>query len=294
MIATSPTSESRYLLNIAQSVADAYVSHTGPAAILVTGSVAEGVSDQHSDIDLIFYYDQSPTTSDLVAARSTVNATAGELIARREPDPGRAEEYEVHGVECQIGLQVVADWERDLSTVLNDHVPGTLTEKAIIGLVRGRALHGGDRIDRWKRQAADYPEGLARVTVAHHLPGIVPLWLSPERWAPRDATVFWHQALSDSALRLFGVLAGLNRRYYSTFQLKRLHRLADDFRFAPAQIADRIDALFACDPIVAADDLERLTAETMGLVETHLPSVDTSATRALIGRRIQPWEPVPA
>lgn len=290
---TTPTRESQYLFNLARSVAGAYERHTAPRAVLLTGSVAEGISDRDSDIDLIAYYDRSPTTDELAAAREALGEGVGGLVTRRPPQQGIPEEYALRGVEVQIGLETIAAWEANLVAVLDDHTPGTLIEKAIMGLVSGQAIRGPDLIGQWQRRAATYPDGLASATVAHYLPGIVPLWLSPERWAPRDATIFWHQTLAESSLRLLGVLAGLNRQYFSTFQMKRLRRLTDELTIVPEGVADRLDDLFGLDPLAAGDELERLTAETIALVETHLPSVDTSVTCNLLGQRLRPWQPSP-
>ena len=241
------TPESRYLLGLAQAVAAAYRQHTAPTGILLTGSVAEGLSDRDSDLDLIAYYDDLPSPTQLSAVREAIRDALSDMVIRRTYHHDMVEEYTLRGVECQIGITSVAGWEADLAVVLDDHTPGTLTEKAIIGLLAGRALYGEDLIDRWKSRAVRYPDGLAPASVSHHLRGIVPLWLSPRRWAPRDATIFWHQALADSAVHLLGALAGTNCRYYSTFQFKRLHRFCDELTTAPVRLADRLDGVFSLD-----------------------------------------------
>jgi hypothetical protein len=285
----SVTEASRYLAALAARVAAAYVAQTNPRAILLTGSAAEGVSDAFSDLDLIAYYDQLPTDDQLAAARALVQATDVRPPSRGSAG-ARVEEYVLRGIECQVGHFTVASWERDLRSVLEEFTPATPAQKAITGLLDGVALHGEDLIGHWRARAAVYPEGLARATVEHHL-RFFPLWLAAERWDARDATIFYHQGLVDTSLNLLGVLAGLNRRYYSTFQFKRLHRFAGKMRLAPARLADRLDALFALDPVSAGAALERLVDETATLVEAHMPTVDTTSARRHIGARQRPWIP---
>lgn len=55
------------------------------------------------------------------------------------------------------------------------------------------------------------------------------------------------------AQHLLGVIAGLNRRYYSPFQLKRVHRFVNQLDIAPADFSDRLELLFHADIASAAE-----------------------------------------
>jgi hypothetical protein len=203
------------------------------------------------------------------------------------------EMYVFQGVECQVAHLPIATWERDMWAVLEDCEPATLVEKAIIGLVDGIALHGDDLIAQWQERAASYPAALAQATVEHYL-RFFPLWLVAEQWRTRDATIFFNQMLVEVSLNLLGVLAGLNRRYFSGFQFKRLHHFAGTLPVAPDRLAERLDELFALDPVAASMAMEHLVEETILLVEVHMPAVDTAAARRTFGKRQRPWYPPPS
>ncbi len=282
------TEASHYLIAIAADVAAAYVDTTGPRAVLLTGSAAEGVSDYHSDLDLIAYYDRLPIEDQLEAARDSLQAIDVRVSPGRE---ALLEEYALRGIECQVAHITISSWERNMASVLEECTPATNAQKAINGLLDGHSLHGDDLIQGWKDRAAAYPDGLAMATVEHYLQ-FFPLWLAAERWESRDATIFYHQMLVETSLNLLGVLAGLNRLYYSTFQFKRLHQFVGKMRLAPERLADRLDTLFALDPVDAGTALERLVGETVTLVEAHMPTVDTTHARRHIGVRHRPWSPV--
>ena len=284
------TDASRYLATLATQVAASYVAGPAPRAILLTGSVAEGVSDPYSDLDLIAYYDRLPTADVLASVRSGIGASNVRVAPAGASEAMIVETYQIRGVECQIAHSTVDSWERDMATVLDAFTPATLAEKAIIGLRDGVALHGDDLIGQWQARAAAYPDELAVATVEHHL-RFFPLWLAAERWETRDAGIFYHQMLVETSLNLLGVAAGLNHRYFSAFQFKRLHRFTDGMRLAPERLADRLNVLFTLGPFRAGLALERLVDETVTLVDVHLPAVDTTPTRALIGVRHRPWSP---
>ena len=285
----SVTEASRCLVALATRVAAGYVAETGPRAILLTGSAAQGVSDTFSDLDLIAYYDRLPSPDQLAAARASIEATAIRAPSSHETESFLAE-YRLQGVECQVAHLTIAAWERDMASVLEEYEPGTHVEKTLSGLLDGMALHGGDLIHQWQARAGVYPEELARATVEHHL-RFFPLWLVGERWRTRDATIFYCQMLVETSLNLLGVLAGLNHLYFSSFQFKRLHEFVGKMHLAPDHVAERLDGVFALDPIEAGIVVERLGDETITLVEAHMPTVDTAAARRHLGVRPGAWRP---
>jgi hypothetical protein len=284
------TEASGYLVALAARIAAAYVAQTRPRAILLTGSAAEGVSDYYSDLDLMAYYDQLPTADQLAAARELLQVTDLRIEGHRSGG-GCSEDYLLQGVECQVAHFTTAMWEGYWATVLEDCSVVSGIQKAVMGVVDGVPLHGDDLIRGWQTRFAAYPDQLGLAMVEHYLT-FFPLWESVERFDARDAKLFYYQSLVEASQNLLGVLAGLNRLYYSTFQFKRMRRFVGRMRLVPERFADRLDALFSLDPAAAGTELERLVEEIVALVETHMPTVDTAPVRRRIGLRQRPWTPV--
>lgn len=107
--------------------------------------------------------------------------------------------------------------------------------------------------------------------------------------ATRDATLWYYETPVETCQDLLGVLAGINRLYFSKFQFKRMHAFVGQMAVAPVNVADRVDRLFTAPPNVAVVDIERLVSETVTLVETHMLEIDTTPIRSELGKRDQPW-----
>lgn len=283
------TDESRYLMMLARRIAAAYLVAAAPEAILLTGSAATGESDRYSDLDLIVYYDRLPASEQLADARAAHHPSDSRIIASDESG-STFEELTLHGVTCQVAHVAIAAWERDMASVLEEHEPATVVENALGGLLEGLPLHGAGVIEGWRARAAVYPDELARATVERYL-RFFPLWLIGERWQTRDARLFYYESLLDTSFNLIGVLAGLNHRYFSRFQFKRLRHFVASLRWAPERFADRLEEVFTLDPVTAGIAVEQLVAETVALVEATMPDVDTAAARRHLGKRHHPWEP---
>jgi hypothetical protein len=279
---------SRYLLRLAKRIVRVYSEMPPARAAIVTGSVAEGKSDFYSDIDLITYYDELPSEEALHTARIDNGGSERVWVVEDRPAGGVMEAYTVDGVECQVAHSTVAAWERDMASVLEGLDVASPIQKALSGTLTCIPLFGEALINIWRARARDYPDALAKAMVEKHLQ-FFPVWGIQGRMGTRDATLWLRQSVIESAQNILGVLAGLNRVYFSTFQFKRMRAFVAELRIAPAGLAARIEDLCRASPDKAAVALEALVGETLALVNLHMPQVDTSKAGRRIGWRQQPW-----
>jgi hypothetical protein len=280
--------ESEYLLDIARRHAARYVAHLHPTAILLAGSAATDDVDGYADVDLICYYEAMPPEAQFRAVWEHWHEATG---VRHGPwsAAGLGEHCTVGGVEVQIGHFPIDVVERDVVAVTEAFNTDAVLHKKVLGLLEGLPLHGGDTIARWQARLAAYPDGLARAMVEQHLRGIFPVWYYREHLARRDAALWQQQALVEAALHILGVVAGLNRRYYSSVELKRTRRLVTTLPIAPAHLVARLEALLTGDRTTAVEQVEAIVREVIALVERHLPGADTTVLRRQPGEREQAW-----
>lgn len=282
---------SQYLLKLAKQNALAYIAIPKAKAAMVGGSVARGICDEYSDLDMSIYWDELPSEEELQLARQQNQGSERLWVIGNRSDGGFAEAYAVNGVECQFGHVTIEQWEKDLAIVLEQHDVKYPLVTAMSGTLTCIPLYGEKLIQQWKTRVANYPEALAQAMVEEYLK-FFPLWGYQKHLAKRDATLFYHQILLESAQNLLGVLSGLNRLYYSTFQFKRMGLFIEKMTIAPTNLKSRLESLFHIEPQAAANQLEELVQETLELVETHMAQVDTSSARRRLGWRQQPWQPI--
>jgi hypothetical protein len=198
----------------------------------------------------------------------------------------------VDGVDCQVAHTTIAAWEDDMRSVLERLEVESPIQKALGGLLDGMPLYGERLIEQWQARTAVYPDALAQAMVTQYL-RFFPIWYVADRLAMRDAALWLYQTYVESAQNILGVLAGLNRLYYSTFQFKRMRAFIGKMRFAPDDLADRLERLFTAPRNEAITDLEALARETVALVRAYMPEVETPNQPPLAGQRAQPWTPQP-
>ena len=286
------TPASEYLLALAHEIAQPYIQLPTIRAAMVTGSTAKGISDYYSDLDMTMYYaNELPSERELAAIRQLHGANERKWLIGDRSTNSFAEAYDVHGIEVQIGHTTIAVWEDTIAEVLEKLTCDAPIQKALEGTLACQALYGAEHIERWQAQIGAYPPALAEAMVKKHL-AFFPVWGLQPHFRTRDASIWYHQILVEAAHNLMGVLAGLNRLYFTTFQFKRMGYFIHQMEIAPPNLAARLDAIFQPDMPRAMAELEMLVAETVALVEKYMPNIETARAKRRLGWRIQPWTPV--
>jgi predicted nucleotidyltransferase len=256
-------------------------------AALLVGSAARGDSDFYSDLDLILYVDELPSDKTLIELRTAVSGT--EPRPRERTEHACGEEFELGGTRVELPFITVARIESHFDQVL-DRVEeiDTPLQKVLMGVLEGLPLHGAELIEQWRGRLREYPESLRRAMIGRHW-NFVPLWYHADAMADRDGELWRLEALLEASFNLLAVLAGLNRVYFSRFQLTRLRSLTGRMALSPPDLADRLESVFQMAPEQAAAELERLVEEIHALVSAELPDLDLTL-RFPPGTRQRLWQ----
>lgn len=284
------TPQSDYLIELGRRVLKPYTELPNCRAAMITGSAAEGISDNYSDLDTTVYYEGTlPDDATLVRIHKENGAAERVWVLGDRAENSIVEAYELNGIQVQIGHTTLDVWEHDIAEVLDKFEADTPLQKAMSGTLESVAVYGDAYMNAWQDRIRRYPDGLRRAMVEKHLQ-FFPYWNVQALLGRRDAVVWHYQILVESSFKLVAVLAGLNRLYFTTFQFKKMHRLLAQMKIIPENFGERIEALFAQEPAQAADALEQLVREVVLLVEQEMPEIDTARVNKQLGARRQPWQ----
>ncbi|MEI8281511.1 MAG: hypothetical protein WCG75_03805 [Armatimonadota bacterium] len=277
------------LQKLVDKVVAPYAKMPQTRAILSIGSVSYGIVDKSSDIDIALYYDELPSDEQLTDAMIQNGAEKLNWQIGSRAEGGLIDSYMVYGVECQFAHTTLAAMDHDMDSILVDLDVDNPFQKALSGVMAGVTIMGDDLIQQYKLRASNYPEALQTAMVNRFM-NFQPLWAIEDRMSVRDAELWRMQALVEGSYNLLGVLAGLNRLYYSSFQFKRMHAFVDQMQWKPQDLANRITSVFKGHPN-ASQEFRSLVAETVALVEQHMPTIDTTVVHTRLNREVHRWNP---
>lgn len=276
------------MTELAQRIGAAYADLPECRGILLMGSTVAGGCDFYSDLDMALYHEALPSEEVRAERRAALGAEEFRVLAEA-PEEAVIEDFRVGGIECQLAHVTVGAWERDMAVVLEELDVTSPLQKALSGILEGEALYGADLIGGWKARARDYPDALPAAMVRHYLQAIPAVWALEKRLMVRDAELWVREMVVDAEYGILGVLAGLNRVYYTTFQFKRLREFAGHLNVAPDRLAARLDRALTAPAAEAIAIIRRLVEETVSLVEAGMGSVDTAGIRKRLAVTERAW-----
>jgi len=262
-------------LKIAEKAAAVYIENPHVAAVLVAGSVARGLADDHSDIELDVYWAQPPEEDERVAA---VEGAGWERVYAVVDENEWADGYLIDGVKIDTSGFLTSTIDNYLDAALHRGDVDPENQVRITALLDGRALHGVPIIDAWRARCFDYPERLARAMVESGLD------LRPrerlEMLAARDDVLVLHRDIVDNVQGILDALFGLNGVYTPHPFHKWLNWEGTLLAVVPTDLVRRVRRLLVAPPHVAVEELCALTDETFDLAQRLLPGPTVTRARA--------------
>jgi hypothetical protein len=265
---------------LAEIVAPAYAANPKVVGVLLAGSVARGIADQFSDIEIDIFWQAPPTDED----RSAPIERAGWPTVYRHVDENEwADGFLIAGVKVDTSQFLVSTLDRWLDDVLVRADTEPEYQVRITAIQHGQPLYGAGLIERWRAKTAAYPDALAHAMAAEY-GGFRPRYLL-EMLAARDDLLLLHQDLVAAEQQILSVLMGVNRMYAPHPFHKWLDWEIGQLKIAPPNLNRRLRQILRAEPCAAVDQLGELIEETFALIEQYLPEFDTSAARAVFDER---------
>lgn len=266
-----------FLMRVARAVAEEYARDPRVVSILLTGSLARGQVDRHSDIDMMIGYAELPSPERMASIRDAALESGGGVYSF-DAENGMAIYRFVEGVKVDLGHQRADELTERIEAFLAEPSVDDTTQHIIMsGVACGIAMHGVDRIAAWQGMLAEFPEGFDEVLVRHNLrfpPRAVLQGMGVER---RDYGFVYELVLA-AEQSLLGLLCGLNR-VYPPGKIKGIAHTVSEMTVKPARAAERLLAIWTLPPAEAVLQLEDLFLETLDLVDAQMPQVDTRPAR---------------
>jgi hypothetical protein len=266
-------------LILARQIAPVYIQNPKAQAIAVTGSVARGWADLHSNLEISIFWSETPSEAESQAARESMET----LILRPHRNERWLERGELEGIKIELNQILVEMVEQYLAEVIDHYDPAVEKQRLLASIQHGLPLHGASLIEAWQLRAASYPPQLAQAMIRQNLQ-FNGSWATRETLIERDDLLPLYDLYCQVERQILGILFGLNRLYLSHPNGKWLERLVREMSLCPPALVVRLKQVFRLAPRSGARLLQELLDETLSLVETHMPEIDTAEAREALGK----------
>lgn len=274
---------SKWRFALAERMAASYARNPKTKVVMVAGSVGHGRADRYSDIEVDVYYSEPPTTAERLAA---VTGCGGTIESLGEDDEEWEEHMLIDGVH-------VATMERYLTLVVDRCQVAPSAQTRLYSVQHAVPLQATEQVELWRAKAATYPKGLTYEMLRENL-RFEGFGYGEEMLAARDDLLLLYSDFVQIERQILGALLGLNRIYLPTPEhMKWMDELIEAMSIKPADLSARLKRAFHIEPVAGVRLLKEIIAETLTLVERHVPEFDTTPYRSNLGQQRQAWDAPP-
>ncbi|MED1383317.1 cytoplasmic protein [Bacillus mycoides] len=241
-------------------------------AIILAGSVARKLEDEHSDIELHILWSEPPEDEERLGPINNIGGTI--LSYHPYEDEEWSETYLTkEGIKLEISNFLTLTVEKIISEVIEQYDTNYEKQCIVSSVHDGVSLYGEVKVHALKDRVEAYPEELAKRMISEKL------WLS-NRWHNREALLkrkdwlMLYDVICEVQRDLFGVLFGLNRMYVHHPAFKWMPYNVGRMSIKPENLYERMANTLIGKPEYSVQELEVLIEEVLHLVEQYAPELN--------------------
>lgn len=284
--AASP--EAAWRREVARRAARVYSANEKLAVFAIAGSVAAGVADEYSDLELDCYWLDGPSDEERQRPVEALDGDLEVLWPYDEEDQEWSEDYRLGGLGVCVSNFLVSTVDAFLEDVVVRADTDVVKHMRLAAVQRCRPLTGSRVIERWRKQAARYPDELVDRMVGRALsPEVLVGWSGRDALLARGDLIATYDLLARIECAILRALLAVNRVYQAHRLLKWQRVTLDQLVLAPTSLAVRLDELWDVGEGRCFDRAEELLLETLAVVQRHA-QVNLDDFRTAIAARRTP------
>lgn len=270
----------------AERIAAAYGPMPKLRVVAVAGSVAAGLADRWSDLEIDCYWNAAPTPEERLAPIRQLGAELVTMWDYDEDDQEWSEDYRLGEHSVTTSNFTIATVDIFLDSVLNEEDLDPVKHFRLAALGNSQSLRGEQALAQWQKKAAEFPDALASSLVEHALSSHrFPGWSAREALVERGDAIAVRSLLAAVAEGIFSAALAINRIYRPHRLAKWQHSLFDQCRLLPPEFAPRLEGLWHHDLEVALTHAEALLLTTLDLAENEFATSLADVRNDLIRKR---------
>lgn len=246
-------------------------------SISIVGSVAYGLTDSYSDIDLLILYKDISDAQYETWRKAAEPLNPVYIIGGKENDFLTVGRF-VEGIKIDFGRIKVSKFQESIDAVVKKHDIDLNHQAVLFGINNSEVAYDKGTIAAWRKQIEVYPEALIPKTLQTSLT-FTPKLVYEGMGAYRNDSLFVYECLVEDLKKMLQTLFCLNRVYHPG-KAKGLNWIVEQqLPIQPTDFLQRMTALLNDKESEGVAEMLQLIVEVYDLVAKEMPDFDLSAFR---------------
>lgn len=243
-------------------------------AISIVGSVAYGLTDQYSDIDLMLIYENIEEEQYTEWKERAKGQNPMYVIGGKEYDFLTVGRF-VEGIKIDFARIQASKFQVSVDAVVKEHTIDLEHQAVLFGINNSEVLHDEGIISHWREQIREYPEALIAKTLQTSLT-FTPKSVYEGMGVFRKDSLFIYECLLEDLKKILQTLFCLNRVYHPG-KAKGLNWIIEQqLKIQPNDFLRRMTDLLNNKEELAVREILQLIEEVYLLVAHEAPYFDYS------------------
>jgi len=259
--------------------------------IVLGGSPVKGLSDSYSDLDIVVYWNEIdlPWLEQIPLGGLRCRR---ELLRKMSEEGIYLESYYFDNLKVDFGHVTLDVWGQLSDDVIKRLDTDPDKQGTLRGFLEAKPLYGEELFEVWKHRLSVYPDELAHKVVKRYA-RFYHRGVLQHQGLDRDDLLFFYHGLCWILKNLLGILAGLNKVYFSPSESRWIAYELSRMPIRPQNAWERMKSVFDVDRSKATGILEDLIDDVLDLVAEHMPEVDLSTIRHRFNLIVKPTHSKP-
>ncbi len=247
----------------------------GIEAISIVGSVAYGLTDEYSDIDLLILYKDIPDQKYEKWRETAQGLQPIYVIGGKEHDFLTVGRF-VEGIKIDFGRIKVAKFQDSIDAVVKDHKTDLEHQAVLFGINNSEVFYDKGTVATWRKEIEVYPEELIPKTLQSSLT-FTPKSVYEGMGLYRNDALFVYECLVEDLKKILQTLFCLNRIYHPG-KAKGLNWIIEEqLLIQPHNFLERMLELLNHKQEKGVEEMLQLIVEVYELVQREMPEFNIEA-----------------
>lgn len=273
-----PSNTQEHLENLAQEIVTSITKPSKLLAVLLQGSVAKGIADEYSDIELMCIWSSAPTAEE--RANLFANLKKQEIFSEDLENGEWCSSFSYKQAKIDICHDDIALLHQTIDDVMAARTTSIASQTLLASIQDAKPLFGEEVFNELLKSFANYPDALAIKCI--QVNALFHEWTMRNALLDRKDTIALHHLIDMTVLQMLRLIFAFNKVYLRNYNFKWMDVQLPQLECKPVHLDKRLRSVLSGLSENSLSELTALLNDTIDLASQQYPKMDFTEAKKIL------------